>query len=133
MRRNRIVGLGVPTLLASALLAVSLWSQERPQPPASQPQRRPNDSPTSAVAPPADPVPFLTAEEAIKTIKLPRGFHVEVVATEPMVENPVALSFDPDGRVWVAEMRSYMPDPDGKGENELTGRISILEDTDGDG
>src|SRR5262245_15826986 len=81
-------------------------------------QQRRNDSPRGAEPAPADPVPFLTAEEAIKTFKLPPGFKVEVVATEPMLEHPVALSFDPDGRVWVAEMRSYMPDPDGKGENE---------------
>src|SRR5262245_22011123 len=96
-------------------------------------QQRLNDSPRGAEPAPADPVPCLTAEEAIKTFKLPPGFRVEVVATEPMLEHPVALSFGPDGRVWVAEMRSYMPDPDGKGENEPTGRISVLEDTDGDG
>jgi mono/diheme cytochrome c family protein/glucose/arabinose dehydrogenase len=106
------------------VLAATLLAQER------RPSR---DSPRDAVPAPAEPVPLLSAEEAIKTFQLPPGFRAEVVATEPMLEHPVALSFDPDGRVFVAEMRSFMPDPHGTGENEPTGRISVLEDTDGDG
>src|SRR5262249_11031262 len=61
------------------------------------------------------------------------GFHAEVVAAEPMIQHPVAIAFDPDGRLFVAEMRGYMPDTEGWGENKPTGRVSILEDTDGDG
>ncbi|MEA2708384.1 MAG: hypothetical protein QOF78_985, partial [Phycisphaerales bacterium] len=52
---------------------------------------------------------------------------------EPLVQQPVAMEFDPDGRIWVVEMRGYMPTPEGKGEDQPNGRISILEDTDGDG
>src|SRR5689334_10612471 len=91
----------------------------------------PADAPTDW--PPPVPAPFLSAEDAIKTIKLPPGFRMEVVASEPLVEHPVAMSFDADGRAWVAEMRGYMPDVEGKGEDKPIGRISILEDTDGDG
>src|SRR5438270_767944 len=68
--------------------------------------------------PPPEPAPFLSAEEAIKTIKLPPGFRMEVVACEPLVEHPVAMSFDADGRAWVAEMRGYMPDVAGNGEDK---------------
>ena len=50
-----------------------------------------------------------------------------------MVQHPVAMAFDPDGRLWVVEMRGYMPDPEGHGEDKPVGRVSILEDTDGDG
>jgi mono/diheme cytochrome c family protein len=92
-----------------------------------------NDSPPDLPKVHADPVPFLSAEDAIKAMKLPPGLRVEVVATEPLIEHPVAMSFDPDGRLWVVEMRSYMPDVDGKGEDAPTGRVSVLEDTDGDG
>jgi len=67
------------------------------------------DSPPNAPLPTTAPVPFLSAEDAIKTMKLAPGFHMEVVACEPMVEHPVAMAFDPDGRIWVVEMRSYMP------------------------
>ncbi|MEM1296629.1 MAG: c-type cytochrome, partial [Verrucomicrobiota bacterium] len=45
----------------------------------------------------------------------------------------VCVTFDGNGRPWVCEMRSYMPDIDGTGEDGRLGRISILEDTDGDG
>jgi mono/diheme cytochrome c family protein/glucose/arabinose dehydrogenase len=93
------------------------------------------DSPPDAPSnwPPPVQAPMLSAEEAIKTMKLAPGFRIEVVATEPLVEHPVAMSFDPQGRAWVAEMRSYMPNVEGTGETAPTGRISVLEDTDGDG
>src|SRR3954464_8447870 len=96
--------------------------------------RQSPDSPSDApMGPTTGPVGFLSAEEAISTMNLPPGFKMEVVAEEPMVEHPVAMSFDADGRMWVAQMPSYMPDMEGTGENAPTGRISILEDTDGDG
>ena len=50
-----------------------------------------------------------------------------------MVQHPVAMTFAPDGRLWVVEMRGYMPDVDGTGEGKPNGRISVLEDIDGDG
>jgi mono/diheme cytochrome c family protein/glucose/arabinose dehydrogenase len=83
--------------------------------------------------PHAAPVPFLTAAQAIETFHLPTGLRAEVVAEEPMVQQPVAMAFDPDGRIWVVEMRSYMPNPQGIGEDRPLGRVSILKDTDGDG
>ncbi len=79
------------------------------------------------------PSPVLTVEQALKTFTLASGFTIEPVAAEPDVEKPVCLDFDPAGRMWVCEMRGYMPDIDGKGENVPEGRISVLEDTDGDG
>jgi mono/diheme cytochrome c family protein/glucose/arabinose dehydrogenase len=78
-------------------------------------------------------VPLLSAAESLKTFKLPPGFRIEVVASDPLVEHPVAMAFDGDGRMWVCEMRGYMPDPEGKGEEAPIGRISILTDTDDDG
>ena len=72
-------------------------------------------------------------EDALKTFKLPAGFHIECVASEPMVEDPISCAFDADGRIWVVEMRGYMHDLDGAGENERVGRIKILESTRRDG
>ncbi len=88
---------------------------------------------TGPLIPTPHPVPFLSPEEEIKTFKLPPGLHAEVVAAEPMVQHPVAMEFGPDGKLWVCEMRGYMPDPEGHGEDKPVGRISVLEDTDGDG
>jgi mono/diheme cytochrome c family protein/glucose/arabinose dehydrogenase len=79
------------------------------------------------------PPRVLTPQEEIKTFKLPPGFHAEVVASEPMIQSPIAVSWDDQGRMYVCEMRGYMHDMDGAGENEPLGRISRLEDTNGDG
>ena len=78
------------------------------------------------------PKPLSPAEE-LKTFKVPKGFHVELVAAEPIVEVPIAQSWDEKGRLFVCEMRGYMHDVEGKGEDQPLGRIVILEDTDGDG
>ncbi len=75
----------------------------------------------------------LTPEEELKTFKLPPGFRIELVASEPMIESPVAISFDDQGRMFVVEMRSYMRDLEGTTEKEPTSRISLLTDVDGDG
>ena len=77
--------------------------------------------------------PVLSVDEALKTFTIEKGFVIEPVAAEPLVEKPVALTFDEKGRMWVCEMRGYMPDIDGKGESTPSGRIAILEDTDQDG
>lgn len=77
--------------------------------------------------------PILSPAEAIKSFKLPPGFKIELVAAEPMVQEPIAMAFDPDGRAYVCELRGYMPDMDGNGELDPVGRISRLEDTNNDG
>lgn len=77
--------------------------------------------------------PQLSPADAMKTFKVPSGYEVQLVASEPMIEAPVAAQFDPEGRLYVLEMRGFMRNPDAQGEDQPTGRISILEDTDGDG
>jgi len=79
------------------------------------------------------PAPVLPPEEALKSFKVAAGFRLELVASEPLVHEPVAMQFDADGRLWVVEMRGYMPDVDGKGEDAPVGDVVVLEDTDGDG
>lgn len=77
--------------------------------------------------------PALSPEDELKTFRIAPGYRVELVASDPLVQDPVAMDFGPDGRIWVAEMRGYMPDLDGHGEDKPVGRIVILSDTDGDG
>ncbi len=79
------------------------------------------------------PAPALSAVDAAKAFHLPPGFRIELVASEPLVFDPVAMAFGPDGRLWVVEMRAYMPNVDGTGENAAIGTIAVLEDANGDG
>src|SRR6476660_10112114 len=79
------------------------------------------------------PVTPLSPQESIKKIQLPPGYHMELVASEPMVQEPVAIAWDGNGRMYVAEMNTYMKDAAATGEYAPTSRIKLLEDTDGDG
>ena len=79
------------------------------------------------------PPPPLTPEQALAAFKIEDGFRIELVASEPMIQAPVAISFDDQGRLYVVEMRGYMNDVAGAGEKEPTGRVTLLTDTDGDG
>lgn len=77
--------------------------------------------------------PVLSPAEALKAFRTEEGFQVRLVAAEPQVIVPVAMTFDERGRMWVAEMTGYMPDTSGTGEDIPNGKIVILEDTNGDG
>ncbi|MCH8332304.1 HEAT repeat domain-containing protein [Candidatus Sumerlaeota bacterium] len=87
--------------------------------------------------PPAEwvipPAPVLSPQQGLESLQVADGFRVELVASEPLITDPIAIAFDPDGRIWVVEMRGFMPNVDGIGELEPIGRIVILEDEDGDG
>lgn len=83
--------------------------------------------------PDEEPSPERTPTEELATFNISKGLKIELVAAEPMVQDPVVITFDEDGRLWVVEMRGFMPDIDGAGEKNPVGRISVLEDTDGDG
>ncbi|MCR9294297.1 MAG: c-type cytochrome [bacterium] len=76
------------------------------------------------------PVP-MEVDAALRTIHVPKGFRVELVAAEPMVMDPVAIDWGPDGKLWVVEMADYPLGMDGNGA--AGGRVRFLEDTDGDG
>ena len=75
-------------------------------------------------------VPAVEPKDAINTIKVEKGFHVELVAAEPLVASPVALSIDERGRMFVVEMIDYSERRD---EMPHLGRIVMLEDTKGNG
>ncbi len=77
--------------------------------------------------------PALSPAEAMASFRLAPGFRLELVAAEPLVEDPVAIAWDERGLLYVVEMRGFMPTVDGEGEQEPIGRIVVLEDTDHDG
>src|SRR5690606_26849612 len=115
-----------PALIAFSLLASAIgWAQSGDREGEIQPPPPPHLK--------VPPAPALSAEEALRTFKLPPGFRIEIVASDPLVFDPVAMTFGADGRIWVVEMRGYMPNVDGIGEDAPVGTIAALEDTDGDG
>ncbi|MFD2256527.1 c-type cytochrome [Luteolibacter algae] len=114
------------TLLTFLAIAPALWAQNG--------NREGHDNMEPVV--PKElipPAPVLSPEAALESFQLAEGFVIEPFATEPMIDKPVALDYDPAGRLWVVEMRGYMPDIDGTGEDKPIGRITVLEDTDQDG
>src|SRR5438093_10898171 len=75
--------------------------------------------------------PPLKPAEAAKKFSVPDGFEVRIFASEPDVVNPVAMTWDDRGRLWVVELYEY---PLGAKPGEKPrDRIKILEDSDGDG
>jgi mono/diheme cytochrome c family protein len=81
----------------------------------------------------SDESPVLSPEDEMKTFFMAPGYHVELVASEPMIEEPILIDWDPDGRLWVIEERGYMQDLPATNERDPLGRISVLEDTNNDG
>jgi mono/diheme cytochrome c family protein/glucose/arabinose dehydrogenase len=74
-----------------------------------------------------------TPAEERATFHLPKGYEVQLFASEPMVQDPVLATWDGDGRMWVCEFTSYMKDIVATDEAEPSGRIVVLHDDDGDG
>lgn len=79
------------------------------------------------------PSPVRTPADELATFQVEPGLKVQLVAAEPLVQDPVVMTFDADGRLWVVEMRGFMPTIDGAGEDKPVGRVSVLEDRNGDG
>jgi putative membrane-bound dehydrogenase-like protein len=73
-------------------------------------------------------VPGLSPADAVQSFQVHPGLHIELVAAEPLIESPVGICFDEDGRLFVVEMRGY---PDLRDEH--LGRIKLLTDSHGDG
>ena len=77
------------------------------------------------------PPPAKSPDESLKTFELTDGFRMELVASEPLVQSPVAAAFDADGNLYVAEMRDYPYKP--KPGHAPLGTVRLLKDTDRDG
>ena len=73
----------------------------------------------------------LSAQQSLGQWSARPEFRVQLVAAEPLLQDPVAITFGPDGRMWVAEMYDYPRGVDG--QFKPGGRVRWLEDTDGDG
>ncbi|MBI5799168.1 MAG: c-type cytochrome [Verrucomicrobia bacterium] len=75
--------------------------------------------------------PARTPQESLKALRVKPGFRAELVASEPLVQDPIFVDWGADGRMWVVEMADY-PFHEHKGRT-FPGRVKVLTDTDGDG
>lgn len=74
----------------------------------------------------------LTPEESLKQIQLDGNYEAQLVAAEPLVLDPVEITWDEKGRLFVAEMRDYPLGPPNAGDPWMS-RVSQLIDENGDG
>jgi mono/diheme cytochrome c family protein/glucose/arabinose dehydrogenase len=116
--------LHIIAILLSVTVAAGFGSQDarigRPWPPGVEH--------VPAASPPLPP------GEALKTFSMPPGYHLELVASEPLVQDPVVMDWDADGRLWVVEMPGFVQDLATPEPNmDPIGRVVVLEDTDNDG
>lgn len=74
--------------------------------------------------------PFLSPEDERRALKLPDGFEITLFASEPDINKPINMEFDARGRLWVTNTVEYPMPARGRPGRD---RITILEDTDGDG
>ena len=72
-------------------------------------------------------------EESMAMIEVAPGYRLELVAAEPMVEEPATMAWDGDGKLYVAELNTYMQEIDGKNQHNPVCRVVLLEDTNNDG
>jgi mono/diheme cytochrome c family protein/glucose/arabinose dehydrogenase len=114
----RVLALAVLALAAGPLVGDAFQSGPRWPPP---------------VRKTAEKAPVLTPQQEHATIVVPPGYRVELVASEPLVVDPIVIDFDGDGRMWVVEMPGFMPDTSGRTSREPINDVVVLEDTDGDG
>ncbi len=73
----------------------------------------------------------MTPQQSLRAIRVPPGFKVELTACEPLVQDPIALDWAADGKLWVVEMGDYPLGIDGKGKPG--GVVRLLVDSNGDG
>ena len=103
---------------------------------------------TSLTAPPRSelnrPWPFFESSEpdepavrapreALKSFAMPPGYAVELVAAEPLVQDPILMEFDGDGRLWVMELPGWAHNLSMDNSLEPVNRLVVLDDTDNDG
>ncbi len=79
------------------------------------------------------PLTPLSPEQSLQKFVLPAGYHLELVASEPMIAEPVAIAWDGNSKMYVAQMETYTQDADGTDTKKPISRVMLLEDTNGDG
>ena len=121
----------IGSLLTTSALVVACTVAKTPQQQLAMTEEQ-VVAPKPVVNPIANPAQ-LTPQQSLNAFRVPAGYHMELVASEPMIHEPVAIAWDGNARMYVAEMDTYMQDADATGEHDPVSRVMLLEDTDGDG
>jgi mono/diheme cytochrome c family protein/glucose/arabinose dehydrogenase len=131
------------TVLLFSFLALTVWARQTPQTAAPGPApQTPTPVAGTATTPgniwlPAkkasSTAAALTPDEELKTFSMPPGYHAQLVAAEPLIESPIIIDFDPDGRMWVLELQAFLPDTSGRDTQDPICDVAVLEDVDGNG
>ncbi|WP_291371064.1 PVC-type heme-binding CxxCH protein [Cyclobacterium sp.] len=121
--------------LIGLLLVLHACQQPKPAPstvelPREQVSTYVEESPDPIYAEHVRTTKFQSPEEEKADFILPPGFEVTLFASEPDISKPINMAFDEKGRLWVSQSSEY---PIKAGEGEGSDRISILEDSNGDG
>jgi len=124
--------------LSGAALALSVavgFSATKPAPKPKGPLTSQLNRPWPAAVQKKHPKfpPALSPAEELKTFHMAPGYQVQLVASEPLVQDPIVAEFDGNGRLWVVEMQGYAVGEKMVNMEEPVGDVAILEDTDGDG
>ena len=82
---------------------------------------------------PKEPIKAKTPAEQEQTFLLPPGYRMELVVADPVIDTPAVIEFDGNGRMYVCEFVTYMPDVEGTNQHAPESRITRFEDTNGDG
>ena len=111
---------------------------ESPTTPVPEAPVLPQPTPTPAVDHTIRPDPAhksiaLSPSDSLRKVQMQSGYQLERVLSEPTIQSPAIMAFDGNGRMFVAEMRSYMLDINGTDKFKPMSRVSLHTDTDGDG
>ncbi len=132
----RFICVAVVVVITSiALLSCSSSPNYKPYPVVTMPEDANPEEPDwkGIDLTPKPPVLPVSAQEEAKRLFLPPGYVIEPILTEPQIEQPAAISFDGNGRMYVLELRSYMLTADSDNELDSISIISRWEDKDNDG
>lgn len=139
---------GAPVAVTLAVLCAAQSTVADPEPATSPP-----GDVTPVERAPLDHPPSVDPSEAVKLFTVPDDLQIRLVVAEPEVSQPLSISFDDRGRMWVLQYLQY-PNPEGLKAVQMDNwlrtkydripppppdgpqgkdRISIYEDRDGDG
>ena len=115
--------LRTPRLVIAVLVATAAAYAQQPKPWPPGVQKVASES------------PVLSPEAEMQTFYMPPGYHVELVASEPLIQDPIVIDLDSDGRLWAIEMPTFMEEinPSNEFERQPRNRVVVLEDTNNDG